>query len=376
MELNLFVQGYWEKNLGDDLFLYILCNKYPSTHFSISGKKKNTKIFAAIDNLDIIEQKNNILTKIMNKGFSKLGLLNPYDKIGLNYSGYIEIGGSIFILPNKLNQVDLWLKRRKYIVENNKNYFVIGSNFGPFFFHEQIEEYRNFFSKLISVNFRDLKSYNMFSELSNVNVAPDVIFNLYNENTNFLKKEKTVVISVIDLEVKSKSPGSEDLIKFNKEYNNKLVELVNYYLTNDYDKVILMSFCDNEGDLNTCNFIYDNVNNIEFKEKIEIFSHNNINKSLEVLKNASLVIASRFHAMILGWIFESSTIVIGYSDKTKQTVDYLNINQQVLSISEFTDMSAKEIDKSQYLIEKATLQSLKEKSEVQFKDLDAFVNTY
>lgn len=375
MTTHLFVQGYWGNNLGDDLFLEALCNRYPNVQFTISGKKNFISVFKNIKNLNVIQQKNNFITKLTNKIYSKYGILTPYDKLGFNYDGYVEIGGSIFILPNKENIVDMWLKRRKFIIERNTNYFIIGSNFGPYFFQKQLIEYRNFFSKVTSINFRDLNSYEMFSDMPNVNVAPDVVLNIDDEKYTVIKKNNYVVISVVNLKIKAKSPGSEELISFDKEFEDKLLELTLYYLSHGYDEVVLMSFCESEGDLKTCKNIVNRIREINYRKRVEIFSHRDINKSLNIINGASLIIASRFHAMILGWVFQKPTIVIGYSGKTQQTVDYLNVNQKVLNVEEFIKLSVEEINNFQFLIDINTLKNLRKESEEHFKELDFFIES-
>lgn len=38
---SVFVDGYWETNLGDDLFLYIIAKKYIGINFFITSTRDN-----------------------------------------------------------------------------------------------------------------------------------------------------------------------------------------------------------------------------------------------------------------------------------------------------------------------------------------------
>ena len=62
------IRAYLNENLGDDLFVYILCNRYPNIKFSIVGENQFSGITNEISNLKFISEdsKHN---KIINKTF-------------------------------------------------------------------------------------------------------------------------------------------------------------------------------------------------------------------------------------------------------------------------------------------------------------------
>src|SRR5699024_5751549 len=122
------------------------------------------------------------------------------------------------------------------------------------------------------------------------------------------KKEKRVVISII------KPSLRESLIKYDKDYFSKIIEIIISFVKLDY-KVTLMSFCEREKDEEAVETVTKDVPS-EFKSHINHFYYKqNIEEALNIIEESSLVIATRFHSMILGWIYGVPVYPIAYSDK-------------------------------------------------------------
>ena len=91
--MNILVNAYTAKNLGDDLFLDILFKRYTNVNFTlVTYHRDYEKIFSNYPNVTV--KKRGFLYKILNK-------LNLVDSINnflpLNkYSAFIVIGGSLY----------------------------------------------------------------------------------------------------------------------------------------------------------------------------------------------------------------------------------------------------------------------------------------
>ncbi|MBU7545407.1 polysaccharide pyruvyl transferase family protein [Weissella cibaria] len=321
--IKVFVSGYWKSNLGDDLFLKILCEKYPNVKFYVFLDRKNSRQFQRVANLTIIY--NNLLFRLINKLLRKIGLLQVQDVLAPMLTDcFLEIGGSIFM------QDDNWeyrLKQRAYARERYSQYFIIGSNFGPFYSQDYIEKYGDLFNKLNGISFRDSYSYNLF-KVKNITRASDVIFGLRTNSYQFEYKKKQAVISVIDTSKKKTDTGSN----FQDSYERKIIDIVDELTYKGY-KVILMSFCDFEGDTTVVNRIYYHLNN---NENVEIFEYiDDIDTAIRIISESEKVIASRFHAAVLGLMLGCQVLPIAYSGKMKNLIDDIYKEKKWMSIEEF-----------------------------------------
>lgn len=372
---NIFIEGYWSKNLGDDLFLYLLLNRYPEHRFTILASDSASNVFSN-SNLEKIYFENSFFTKIANK-YCAISRKIPYQYKSLrmqDYDAYVEIGGSIFMLSENGTTNDLNSIRRERVLSLVKNYFIIGSNFGPFFSEYQLAYYSEFFAKTSGVCFRDEQSKKLFGSLDNIKCAPDVVLSLDTTKVpKYRNNSPYVTISIIDCKRKSSAPGSEYLAKYADAYVNKIVELVEEYLLSN-TRVVLFSFCDDEGDLDVAKQIFNKVDSPIKFSLLEICSHNSIDESLALIKNSTFLIATRFHAMILGWVFQIPTYVISYSKKTEAVIDSFWKEQSFINICDIGNLSLKEMLLSEKIPSKK-ISGLKKDSENQFFFLDEFLNS-
>lgn len=333
MKKNILISAYISGNLGDDLFVKILCERYQSTQFYLIGEKKYKKIFEKIPNLCYIEEKGikkyaikvkNIIRKRMKKRrVSQNEMLQK--KYINNMDAVVLIGGSMFIEQN--NWKDAVEERRRIF---DKKIYVLGCNFGPYTNKKYLLAHKKLFSKAEDVCFRDTYSYRLFEDMKNTRVAPDVIFNLKKKEE---MEEKFFLISVIN-------PNKEkNLVKYYDKYVMKMIDVVNC-LTKRNEKVVLMSFCEKEGDLAIIDTISTKVNN---KEKVEIFNHTNIEKSLALFQKAKGIIATRFHASILAFLYNKKVIPIIYNEKTFNMLNDFSYKGAYFTLEQFGEVSAENI---------------------------------
>lgn len=308
----VLVFAYFNKNIGDDLFVKILQDKYKNNYtFLVTSGTDRVQISENFNGN--IEYYSKTMEKLDNLLYKKLGYMYFLRKIISKYSDIIIIGGSMFI------QYKGWENKYKFYQELiNEKTCIIGVNFGPFYDNTFLEKYRSLFEVASLVSFREKKSYDFFSHLKNIQYKPDVVFNLYNEK-KVNKKNKIIGISVIDTSQKENID------------EGKYMRLIENYIK-DYNKkgyeVVLFSFCEPEGDLKICM----KIKKIYSYVKVISYTGNNLREFIEEYRKCEKIIATRFHSMILGWIYGCEVLPLAYSDKT------INVIKDISSYIEYIDL--------------------------------------
>ncbi|MBR2549719.1 MAG: polysaccharide pyruvyl transferase family protein [Clostridiales bacterium] len=313
---SVFLYGAWKRNLGDDLFLKAITNRYPDCTFHVMADREYMNSYSDIDNL-VIHLKNGLITKALNLVYRKL---NHPDYIFVKMSKLADtvvyLGGSLYQQESNWRKV---FKRRMKINSLFKNRFAVGNNFGPFTEQEFYDSYKLFFKELTDVCFRDKQSRSYFP-YDNVRSASDIIFGVDSycpenkgKSLSFQKNKPYAVVSVINLNYNSVSRKFEKVTL--EIYETWIARLITKLEQRGYS-VVLMGFCTSEGDDEAIDRI---INNNKFNNTSK-FIHNDIDESLSVLRNSDLVIATRFHSMILGWAFERNVVPIVYGNKMRQVI--------------------------------------------------------
>ena len=317
------VKGYFKRNLGDDIFLKILLERYQNEKFEVYSSDTYNGVFQTT-NIKFYNIKCflNIVRVMLNKVFKlchikKKLLIEDMKK----YDNVIFIGGSIF-MENKNMNYDQYV--RGLFNYNNNNNYILGANFGPYFSEKFVDIHKNcIFSKVKDVCFRDRYSYNLFSELNNVRYASDIVFNL--DVSNIEKEDNnTAIISVIDV--------TKDKMNYSQEiYNQKIKDLI-IKLKNKNMKIVLMSFSKLQGDEEIINQI---IELLEDKSGVEkYFYRGNIDEALTVLGKSKVIFGTRFHANILGLLLNKTVVPIAYSDKTINVFKDMKFNGKIFDIRE------------------------------------------
>lgn len=348
--MKIFLKAYFRKNLGDDLFIYILCKRYPNIQFTaLSTTKYNLKL----KNLKVIWIKNKV-QKLINKYILKKKKLDYYLASRNDYT--IIIGGSMFIENNNSNE--------SIFLGLPKKFFVLGSNFGPYYSDKFYKKHKQAFSTAIDVSFRDSYSYNVFKDLNNVRYNPDIVFSL--DNTNECVITKNVVISVIDCS------NRKGISIDNQIYENKIIELIKMFVKKGYS-ITLMSFCKGEGDERVVKSILKKVKRTEYSSKIKKFFYNgNINQALDIIKSSEIIVGTRFHACVLGLLYNKTVIPIIYSNKTDNLLHDLDFQGLKIRINDINNLKIDKINNEQ-LSYKLKLKGIKEKAVKHFEKLDKIV---
>ncbi len=286
---NIYIKAYTRINLGDDLFIHIICSRYPECKFYLKSKDEYTNVFEQIPNLIIVD-----------------------DVAKIEFDAIVYIGGSIFIENSKASIGRVYELKKEIIRENIPTY-IIGANFGPY----MTEEYRSvvkneIISNVENITFRDKYSYNLFKDMPNVSYAPDVVFSLHTSK-EIKATKKEIGISVIHHLEREK-------IKNNYyEYLDKLEEIIKYYISIGYE-IRLLSFCEYEKDMVTIQELLDRMEECD-KTKVNISNYTgNVDEILKQISGLDILVATRFHSMILGFAYEIPVIPICYSGKMKNVL--------------------------------------------------------
>lgn len=360
--MNFLVNAYFSKNVGDDLFLKVLFERYPESNWYLLTSNPNYgNVFSHYKNVHILKSLSyNLL------GLRRIDLFTKVNDYFLNYQlydGLIIIGGSIFMEgPEWKNGLENRSILPQRFNELNKKTFIIGSNFGPFTDSKFADKHKEFFSLFEDICFRDQYSYELFKDLSNVRLAPDVVFNLKVEKP--VKREKSVGFSMINLK------NRNELKDYFQAYNYKMIDLINHYISLDYN-IKLFSFCEKEGDLTISNYIKNQIKE-KHRDNIEIIDYNgDLESFLLKFQACELIIGTRFHSIILALVFGQQLLPIIYSDKTYYVLKDMGLDKIGYFIKDIENLKPKVINLN---ISDLNLREVRSEAGKQFKELDLFIN--
>ena len=330
----VYLKCVYKRNLGDDIFIKILCDRYKQNFMTLNFK--DGYIYPKIDNLKSIKVNFNFY-RLFRKISTITGKRNLLETLMIKLFGkdlIVGIGGSVFMEPKD------YLETNKsdgiYWYENLKNFHVIGANIGPVYSEKYIEDLK---SKVIvnaaDVCLRDKESFNYIKDLKNVRYAPDIVFSLDVDKYKNIKEEKKVIISVIDLIKKASQIKNPNLLK----YEDCIDDIINYFIENNY-KVELMSFCKEEGDETAIKRILENS---KYKDQVSVYLYDgNIDEALKELASAKVLVGTRFHANIIGMILNKSILPIIYNDKTRNLLKDLKYKGKSIDIDDIDNFNIKD----------------------------------
>lgn len=328
--MDIFVRGFFHINLGDDLFLYMLAKRYPQHKFHVILNSEYTSVFRDQDN--IIIHSYHKIRRALDRILIKYGQ-DFYTTIEKKCQLNVVIGGSIF----QEGENDFGAYERLAQMPCLNPTYILGANFGPY----TTEKYRllvqDYLSLAKDVCFRDKWSQEKFSELSNIRFAPDIVLGLNNIISFNKEVKKQVFISVIDY---SRKPGvSEDKVT---QYEQFILNCINYYSQLDYD-VILSSFCKMEGDEEAIKRLRHKITD-DINFSILNYTGDNWKELVNAIQNSMLVIASRFHAMILAGGARVPVFPIAYNKKFSQFLDDFNLSSYCISMEELVNKKPEKMD--------------------------------
>lgn len=374
----VYLRAFLNENLGDDFFVQIIAQRYPKSEFEIFAcdeypVKFGNNVHFVLSNNTYTKLKEKIrLYDTLRKGNLRRKLFPVFFRLDHRMEHVIArratvnvyVIGSGFMEGGK---VGFWQKLEERLYYANRPY-LLGCNFGPFFSENYRSRYERLFVKAKDVCFRESYSYKLFPQLSNTRWESDIVFS-YDGNideTFASNNNEYVVISVVNLD-------KDGVCNPNKTFYYKFIlDIADYYL-NHRTRVVFVGFCKKQGDDIAIESIVRNLPP-EFSEQIEIINYpqESISYILGVFKNAEAVFASRYHAGIIGMLYEKRTYFLSYSDKLvnvlkdiDETIPYIDINKKIsVSVENF-------ISQYGYTISSQRLCEIKESANRQFSELDS-----
>lgn len=344
MKKSAYLLAYSHKNFGDDLFIQLLCKRYPDTVFYLKSSITN-KAFAQIENLNLLQE--NIFQKILKKIFSSY---IPFSSLIRKQTSVILIGGSMFMQSEKWERK---LAMQQRVRNLSKRFCLLGSNFGPYQDDLYLTSYKKFFDTLDDCCFRDRYSHHLFSGKETNRYAFDIAFSVSREKV--VEKSNCVLVSVIDVSRR------KELVAYEKQYLDAITMRVRRFCE-EGKKVILLSFCEKQGDLDVCKKI---KNDFLSDENVNIVNYDgDTEQIIDLFAKSDFVIASRFHAMIMGFRFGCKVFPIVYNEKLSNVLSDVNVSPESYSLK-----NVKNIDLSQS-VEIKDISELKSSAQQQFAYLD------
>lgn len=318
VEVNL--QTYPATNLGDDLFAFILSQRYTNT-FHVS-RLTHKSSFSGVPN--VIPSRSavgELLFKILNrllprwKDHFRAKTIRQQDIFAV-------AGGSIFMYQNNL---DFWERERDFYLGLKRPVYVLGCNItdeGPEAFKSAIREIAR---SCVDVTVRDEATLEFFDRAPNVRLLPDLVFALEMDEFQTDRIEGSALISVVD--------GYRFGEEIGNSYFQGLSEMVKQLLAENRN-VTLMSFCSKEGDETGIEHLLD-ASGLVPCDQLSVYCYDgDIAEALRTIGAADLVIGSRFHANILGLLSGAAVLPLSYSSKTPRALRMAGIECPVTPLQE------------------------------------------
>lgn len=356
----VMIYAYTANNLGDDLFIHTICTRYPNTKFLCYAPNSYQTTFNYLPNLEIIPN-NRLFNKFIHaalKPFNKELYLR--EQLAKTCEIGVYIGGSIFMEQTGWEKEAQQVQTMK---NSHDSFFILGANFGPYQSSKFYQTYEKIFQGITDICFRDHQSKELFTHLP-VRQAADVVFQLKDTFSHGKPKEQ-ILISVIYPSIR------KDLKKFDDSYFKGIANISIHLINQGYD-VLLMAFCQEEKDHLAMNEILSLIPKA-LLHKVNTYTYQtNLPEAISKLSESKAIIATRFHAMILGFVLNKPTYPIVYSNKMTTVIDDLNFKGRysrvdtihLINLNELNQtLNQQPIDISPFIID----------AEKQFEALDALL---
>lgn len=364
MSKKIQIRAYLNNNFGDDLFIKLICDRYPREKFVILGDSGKNGNLDSLSNLKYIKT-DGIFFKIINsvcmkwqklthtfKGnYRNLFFINLISKFCIEN---IFVVGSYFVETPRWDHMfdEPWYKSHPYILD---------CNFGPYSSEEYLLEHKRCFSMCKQVSFRDLASYNLFKDIPCVKYAPDIVYNLDPSGTN---DEGYYLISVMNFAFAEKTKETNQL---HDAYKTKLIEVVTK-LVSEKKHVKLVALCEDQGDYKVSKEIEDIVSS-EYVESIN-YTDVGLDEMIKIFKNSHYIIGTRFHSIVLAILFKKNFYPIVYSNKTENMLKDVGFSEKASLLKDIAAASADDMLSNGFGIEQETLSEYIQNSSIHFSKLD------
>lgn len=354
---SVYLHAFIDLNVGDDLFVRKLISAYPDVRFVLIAKKPYKKMLAGYPNVTVYEQ-----DALPLRICKKLRIYEPIRwRLAHDCEYGVYIGGSIFIEYSDWKDQHIWYKE----LFDNDRLFMIGCNWGPCRTKQFEDNMRTVFSGIRDICFRDQYSCSTFSELPNVRYAPDIIFGQDWSAYAADKEKKQVLMSVVNCRSRA-----VDLADYASDYRSFITGLTEGFADRGY-RVIYCSFWENDGDLAAAEEIREGLQP-QVRESTSVVNYcgTNLDQILGLVAESEYVVATRFHAMILGLSAGKKVLPLIYNLKLRTVLEDLSFSGAYYEITQLPQDSSAVIDQITCGISDSQREALARLSEGHFDRLN------
>lgn len=357
-----------EKNIGDDIFIYLIASRYKQYEFVISDEARYGSL-QYLSNLRFskllakwIRLSNSCFRNPIKEIIRKIILFFLQKRIG-KADAAIYIVGNAFKNEKYKGKIDSrWIKER---ISLAKNFYLLSTNFGPFSDSKWVDDMEQIFGMMNDVCFRDIASFEYFKHLPNIRHRPDAVLSLgYQAH----KKNEFVIISVIDCFFKGRSSKIQS---FGKSYENKIIDIVDE-LTKKGKKVILLN-SNTKQDSPASQRIECSVKN---RDNVQIYDYEgNIDSIIQLYSNAEFVIGTRLHTIVLAWLFNIPVIPLIYDIKVEEMLNVCHFSGASYNLSTINMLNVKQISSIIETFDFKLDEKIINDAQKQFEKLDMYLNS-
>lgn len=326
-----------EKNIGDDLFVKLLCERYPHIDFIISDQARYGSL-AEIPNLHFSKNLSKrmwamslnprhpvkkLVANLLNAFYT---LTTPKREIAVNI-----VGNAFKNMEYTGDDQSRWIRSR---IKLAKRFYLISTNFGPYTDERWKTDFDAIFPQMADVCFRDEYSYHLFRHLPNVRFAPDAIISM-GEQQKAASPEKRVVISLIDCAFSARSVA---LQQASKTYEAKMVEVARKFLSEGYRVSFLNS--NTEQDRPACDRILSELDS----SNVDVLDYDGrLDKVFELYQTATCVVATRLHTIVLAWLYRLPVVPVVYDIKVENLLCSCGFTADRYDIKNLESVSGEDI---------------------------------
>ncbi len=353
----IYISAYCNTNVGDDMFVLTLVRRYPDIKFYLFAHPDHSAAFLNERNLWVPSRIWFFVFRIL----SKLGLSSVkkvHESFARRCDAVVKIGGSVFIEPENFCIDD---------ASNDYDFgriYYLGANFGPYRHEEYFDYIKSRLSGSKDCCFRDRYSADKFNSLGNVRYAPDILF-----GCDFLPTEHRgtgVGISVISFDNRDK------LNRYADKYYTMLADFSSLCISR-HIPVTLFSFCKSEGDEKAIDEILKRVREDVGAYVSKVLYRGDLQSFSDELNKCDCLLATRFHAMVLGFCMNKRVLPIIYSNKQTNVLEDIGFDGTVLDVLNGEFMTSEELLAACSKLKVFDVRRLSAESVEQFAKLDKYL---
>lgn len=330
-DARVFVDFYDYVNVGDDLLFRTLAERYPHRRFAYLADKGDGSAFADLPNVHRL-RRIRYVDGVLRRLRIPVRVNDLRRRWLIRHSPVvIRLGGSLYMERGDWRRN---VQRDTELVEGAAKVFFLNGNFGPWRTREFLTTYERIFSRASDVTVRDSASREQLAAVPQVRLAPDMLFTVPGPGPGVPRSG--VVVSVIDL------TGREGLDAYRDGYEEAMAHLVEDLVASGAGPVTLVSFCPSEGDEEAVGRV---VGRLPEPAAASVSTHcyrGDLAAVLAVLRGAGTVVATRFHAMVLGLANGSAVCCVEYSEKVSNALADLGAAGHGWKLTDFVAASRTE----------------------------------